>query len=169
MQPQCGTLGANGSNPVYVFAMDCFLESLGQEAANMGMRFLPRGGVVITGGGIPATLLDQIKAGKVLKAYLDQGPFRKIIENIPLYVSCKDDLGMAGVLEIAKRLVSTVTEETLNDHISTSYESVAKSFRDIAPRYDGYQKSPEYIYLPYSRCLLCISIFYHISYDRIGL
>ena len=40
------------------------------------MRFLAHGGVYIAGGGIAAKLIDRIKDGRVLKAYLDQGSRR---------------------------------------------------------------------------------------------
>ena len=45
-----GTSGQPGADPLCVFALDCYLDTLGQEAANMAMRFLARGGVFIAGG-----------------------------------------------------------------------------------------------------------------------
>ena len=36
----------------------------------MAMRFLARGGIYIAGGGIAAKLIDRIRDGRVLKAYL---------------------------------------------------------------------------------------------------
>ena len=44
-----GTSGEQGADPLCVFALDCYLDTLGQEAANMAMRFLARGGVFIAG------------------------------------------------------------------------------------------------------------------------
>ena len=46
-----GTVGTAEADPLCVFAIDCFLDTLGQEAANLAMRFLARGGVYIAGGG----------------------------------------------------------------------------------------------------------------------
>ena len=85
-----------------VKAIDCFLDTLGQEAANLGMRFLARGGVYIAGGGISAKMIDRIKDGRVLRAYLDQGVSSEIVEAIPLFVSDATDLGMKGVLHAAE-------------------------------------------------------------------
>lgn len=68
-----GTDGEPGADPLCVLALDCFLDTLGQEAANMAMRFLSRGGIYIAGGGIAAKLKDRIMDGRVLAAYLDQG------------------------------------------------------------------------------------------------
>jgi glucokinase len=100
-----GTAGEPGADPLCVLAIDCFLETLGQEAANLGMRFLARGGVFIAGGGIAAKLFARIRDGRVLSAYLAQGSASEVIECVPLYVSDATDLGMAGVLSLARSLV----------------------------------------------------------------
>lgn len=81
------------------------LSRQGQEAANMAMRFLARGGIYIAGGGIAAKLIDRIRDGRVLKAYLDQGVSTEVVENCPLYVSDMADMGMAGVRSAARSML----------------------------------------------------------------
>ena len=100
-----GVAGQPGADPTCVLAIDCFLETLGQEAANLGMRFLARGGLFIAGGGIAAKLFDTIQDGRVLRAYLAQGSASEVIECVPLYVSDATDLGMAGVRNLAASMV----------------------------------------------------------------
>ena len=101
-----GTAGRQGEDAHCVFAIDCFLETLGQEAANLAMRFLARGGVWIAGGGIAAKLRDRIMDGRVLRAYLAQGVATEIVENCPLYLSDATDLGMAGVVGAARTMLA---------------------------------------------------------------
>jgi len=96
------TRGEAAADPICSLAIDCFLETLGQEAANMGMRFLARGGVFIAGGGIAAKLFDRIREGRVRGAYLDQGAASDVIKDVPLFVSDMADMGMVGALRAAK-------------------------------------------------------------------
>jgi len=100
-----GTAGQPDADPICVLAIDCFLDTLGQEAANLGMRFLARGGVYIAGGGIASKLFSRIKDGRVRKAYLAQGTASEVIECVPLYVSEATDLGMVGVRSLAQAMV----------------------------------------------------------------
>ena len=100
-----GTTGEPGADPLCIFALDCYLDTLGQEAANMAMRFLARGGVFIAGGGIAAKLVDRIQDGRVLKAYLDQGVSTEVVETCPLYVSDMTDMGMHGIRTAARAVV----------------------------------------------------------------
>ncbi len=71
----------------------------------MAMRFLARGGIYIAGGGIAAKMIDRIRDGRVLKAYLDQGVSTEVVENCPLYVSDMTDMGMAGVRSAASSML----------------------------------------------------------------
>ena len=100
-----GTTGEPGADPLCIFALDCYLDTLGQEAANMAMRFLARGGVFIAGGGIAAKLVDRIQDGRVLKAYLDQGVSTEVVETCPLFVSDMTDMGMHGIRTAARAVV----------------------------------------------------------------
>jgi|EP01047_Picozoa_sp_COSAG01_P058210 glucokinase len=61
---QHGTVGQPEADALCVRAIDCFLETLGMEAGNIGLRFMARGGVYIAGGGLASLLLDRIKDGR---------------------------------------------------------------------------------------------------------
>ena len=100
-----GTAGQLDADPLCVFAIDCYLDTLGQEAANLAMRFLARGGVYIAGGGIAGKMIDRIRDGRVLAAYLEQGVATEVVENCPLYVSDMADMGMEGVRSAARAIV----------------------------------------------------------------
>ena len=96
-----GTAGLPGSDPLCVTAINCFLETLGQEAANLAMRYMARGGVYVAGGGIAPKLCGRIRDGRVRRAYLEQGPASEVVANCPLYVSDATDLGLAGIVNAA--------------------------------------------------------------------
>lgn len=84
-------------------ALDLFLYALGAELGNLALRFLPRGGVMIAGGGIVRKLLTSIKDGRVAKAYLDKGQAAEAYEGIPLLALDVDGdlLGQLGAWQHA--------------------------------------------------------------------
>ena len=48
----------------------------------MAMRFLARGGIYIAGGGIAAKMIDRIRDGRVLQAYMDQGVSTEVVPRV---------------------------------------------------------------------------------------
>ena len=92
-------------DPICTFAINCFLETLGQEAARLAMTFLSVGGVYIAGGGIASKLYNRIQDGTVLRAYLNQGVSTDIVKGVPLYVSKANDMGLSGCLVLARKLL----------------------------------------------------------------
>ena len=50
----------------------------------------------------------------MLRAYLDQGCAREIVENCPLYVSSAADLGMTGALTVAREVLLDEHRKTFN-------------------------------------------------------
>ena len=93
---------AAGTDPVCKLSIDMFLDTLGQEAANLAMRYLAHGGVYIAGGGIAPKLYSRILDGRVKDAYLKQGISSSIVADIPLFVSKQVDMGLAGALALGK-------------------------------------------------------------------
>ncbi len=98
---------AAGDDPVCSLCIDCFLDTLGQEAANMGMRYLAHGGVYIAGGGIAPKMFARIMDGRVRRAYLAQGVSSGIVAGMPLYVSSATDCGLAGALSLGRSMLKS--------------------------------------------------------------
>ncbi|KAK3265756.1 hypothetical protein CYMTET_25612 [Cymbomonas tetramitiformis] len=77
-------------------AVTIFLDILGYEASNFGLKALAKGGVYIAGG-IPPKMKSEIEKGGVLKAFLQEGTrFAPLRAQFPLYVVLDDKIGLLG-------------------------------------------------------------------------
>ena len=86
-------------------AVDIFLEILGAEAANLGLKCLATGGIYIAGG-IPAKMKDSLSNGCLLKSFLRPGSkFCKLRGAFPLYVVLNPEVGILGSKAVALELL----------------------------------------------------------------
>jgi len=86
-------------------AVDIFLEILGAEAANLGLKCLATGGIYIAGG-IPAKMKDSLSNGCLLKSFLRPGSkFSKLRESFPLYIVLNPEVGILGSKAVALELL----------------------------------------------------------------
>ena len=95
--------------PLCVEAVDVFLEILGAECANFGLKLLARGGVYIAGG-IPGKLLPLLRAGAadgggaLQRGFLRAGSrFEAMRAAMPLHVVLAKDPGLDGARALARR------------------------------------------------------------------
>ena len=100
--------GAEGSDELCCKSLDLFLECLGGEAGNVALRCLPRGGVLLGGGGVVPKLLQHIVGGRVAAAYLSKGVTTDAYRGIPLLALevSGDELGQLGAWQHAWQLHS---------------------------------------------------------------
>ena len=99
-----GVRGCPAADELCCRALDLFLAALGSEAANLALRFLPRGGVMLAGGGIVGKLRASIGDGRVTAAYLDKGASVEAYRGIPLLALDAvdgDTLGQLGAWQHA--------------------------------------------------------------------
>ena len=96
----------SGGGKICKAAIDMFLDCLGAEAGNVACRFLPRGGVILAGGGIVPKLLSEISDGRVAASYLNKGSTSDIYRSIPLLALDVDGdvLGLLGSWQHAWQL-----------------------------------------------------------------
>lgn len=89
-------------------AVSLFLQILGQEAANLGLKFLAGGGVYIAGGIPPRLGSDKLLDGTLLNAFLGQHTrFHSVRSSFPLYVvNTTESVGLNGAVERAFRIAS---------------------------------------------------------------
>ena len=86
-------------------AVAIFLQILGAEAANLGLKCLATGGVYVAGG-IPTKILDAIKKGDLLEAFLRPGSkFHQVRSSFPLHVVLHPEIGLLGSSKIARNLL----------------------------------------------------------------
>ncbi len=90
-----GALGID-SCPLCNQVVQLFLEILGSEAGNLGLKLYATAGVYI-GGGILPRLIDRVNLSGLIHAYLDKGKMKSLISSMPLSVIVKNDAALIGV------------------------------------------------------------------------
>ena len=83
-------------------AVDLFVEMYGAEAGNLALRVLPRGGLYVAGG-IAAKILPKLQEGAFMRAFLDKGRLRELLETIPVHVVLDPAVGLYGAATMAFR------------------------------------------------------------------
>lgn len=100
------TLALEGSDPVAVEALDIFIAIVGAEAGHMALRQLSTGGVYVCGGIMPK-VLERVKAGGLLEAFLWKASrFTKLLKHYPLFVVTNEKVGLLGTRAQAIRILS---------------------------------------------------------------
>jgi len=83
--------------PMCVEALDMFVEAYGAEAGNLALRAVATAGIYV-GGGIAPKILDKLRDGTFMRAFVDKGRYRDLLLAMPVYVvlNSKAALGGAG-------------------------------------------------------------------------
>ncbi|KAF8057125.1 glk [Scenedesmus sp. PABB004] len=101
------TAEALEGEPTALAAVDIFLAIIGAEAGAMALRCLARGGVFIAGGIVPR-LMDRVRGGGLLDAFLNRSGrerFTYLLQGMPLFVVTNTRVGIIGSREYALRMV----------------------------------------------------------------
>lgn len=94
---------AEGRDRLCKDTMDTFVDLYGAEAGNLALKLLPFGGLYIAGG-IAAKNLSLMQSGIFLKAMVDKGRMRPLMERIPVHVILNQNVGLLGAALSAARL-----------------------------------------------------------------
>lgn len=84
-----------GKSELCVQALDLFVSIYGQEAGNVGLKFLATGGIFI-GGGIAPKILPAMRSPVFLGAFLAKGRMRPVLEAMPVRVILNEAVGLIG-------------------------------------------------------------------------
>jgi glucokinase len=76
--------------------LNIFVSILGAEASNLALKVMATGGIYL-GGGIPRKILDKLKDGTFMAAFVNKGRFAELLARIPVYVILHDNPGLLGV------------------------------------------------------------------------
>jgi glucokinase len=93
---------ALGDDRLCSLAIDLFVSAYGAEAGDFALRTVATGGLYI-GGGIAPRMLDQLREGTFLRALLDKGRMRGLVERIPVSVIVNPNVGLLGAAARAGR------------------------------------------------------------------
>eukprot|EP00747_Dinoflagellata_sp_TGD_P025251 gnl/TRDRNA2_/TRDRNA2_131124_c1_seq1.p1 gnl/TRDRNA2_/TRDRNA2_131124_c1~~gnl/TRDRNA2_/TRDRNA2_131124_c1_seq1.p1 ORF type:complete len:463 (-),score=85.03 gnl/TRDRNA2_/TRDRNA2_131124_c1_seq1:181-1569(-) len=88
--------------------MDMFVGAFGAEAGVMGLKYMPFGGLYLTGGVTSKTrdfiLGNQGRQSHFMESFLDKGRVSGMLTRIPVYLVRGEDLGERGAVLKATRL-----------------------------------------------------------------
>jgi glucokinase len=93
-------LGTEGTSRAATAAVDRFVSLYGAEAGNLALKSMSLGGVLVCGN-IAGHLLPVLERGGFMKAFLDKGRFRAMLEKVPVAVVTDADVGLAGSTRVA--------------------------------------------------------------------
>lgn len=82
-------------DPLCLKTLEFFVSTYGAEAGNLALKTLPFGGVYIAGGIAPKNLA-LIQQGSFLKAFLEKGRLKPVLERIPVHVVLNPQVGLIG-------------------------------------------------------------------------
>lgn len=89
------------SSELCMNTLTTFVSILGAECGNMALKTLAYGGVYL-GGGIPPKIVEKLKDGSFIAAFLNKGRFASTLIKIPVYVILKEEPGLFGAACYAK-------------------------------------------------------------------
>ena len=89
-----------GSDPIAVHALRLFARIYGQQAGNLALTCLARGGVYLAGG-IAQYILPFLQDGAFLHAFRSKGRMEPVLREIPVHVILNPRVGLLGAALVA--------------------------------------------------------------------
>lgn len=80
---------------------DMFVSAYGAEAGNLALKMLSVGGLYV-GGGIAPRILEKLKDGTFVKAFIDKGRLSQLLVNTPLRVILESRTALIGAAAYAE-------------------------------------------------------------------
>ncbi len=81
-------------------ALDLWVSVYGAEAGNLALKAMATGGIFL-GGGISPQILPKLTGPLFMRAFLEKGRLRSLLENIPVHVITNDKAGLLGAARCA--------------------------------------------------------------------
>ena len=86
-----------------VRTIDMFISLYGSEAGNLALKTLPTGGLYVTGG-IAPRLIEKLRHGSFMHAFLDKGIMTSVLEKVHVSVVMNSEVGLLGARRLAQDL-----------------------------------------------------------------
>mmetsp|Transcript_27710 Transcript_27710/g.52199 ORF Transcript_27710/g.52199 Transcript_27710/m.52199 type:complete len:408 (-) Transcript_27710:348-1571(-) len=85
-------------------AAQIMISAYGAEVGNASLKFIPTGGIYVTGGLTPKNIgLIQGADSPFMKAYLDKGRLSALLDTVPIFAVMTEDIGLRGARVCAER------------------------------------------------------------------
>ncbi len=95
----------DGSSSLCFETMKIFSGAYGAEAGNIALKVLATGGIYL-GGGIAPKILQTLRNGTFLQAFLDKGRLSPLLQSIPVRVILDDTCALLGAAAYAEASAS---------------------------------------------------------------
>jgi glucokinase len=90
----------SGTSRLAVQALDLWISVYGAEAGNLALKTMATGGVFL-GGGISPKILSKLTGPLFMRAFVEKGRLRPLLESIPVHVITNDKAGLLGAARCA--------------------------------------------------------------------
>jgi glucokinase len=90
----------NSTNPLAEQALDLWISVYGAEAGNLALKAMATGGIFL-GGGISPKIIPKLTGPLFMRAFLEKGRLRSLLENIPVQVITNDGAALLGAARYA--------------------------------------------------------------------
>jgi glucokinase len=90
----------DGTCELCVEALDLFTSMYGAEAGNLALKLMATGGIYI-GGGIAPKIVEKLRSGTFMKAFVAKGRMRPLMLSIPVRVVLNDRAALIGAARYA--------------------------------------------------------------------
>jgi glucokinase len=98
-----GEHGVRGSDAACEHAVDMFVSLYGAEAGNLALKVLPHGGLFVAGG-IAPKLIEKLRDGSFMHAFLDKGRLSSTLQRLHVAVVVNPRVGLLGARRRASEL-----------------------------------------------------------------
>jgi glucokinase len=98
-----GEHGGRGTDAACERALDMFVSLYGAEAGNLALKVLPLGGLYVAGG-IAPKIIDKLRDGSFMRAFLDKGRLSTTLERVRVSVVMNPRVGLLGARKHASAL-----------------------------------------------------------------
>ncbi len=90
----------DGTEALAEKALDLWISVYGAEAANLALKVMATGGLFLAGG-ISPKILSKLKGPAFMRAFVEKGRLRPLVESIPVQVITNDKAGLLGAARCA--------------------------------------------------------------------
>ncbi len=90
----------SGSDPLATKALDLWISVYGAEASNLALKIMATGGLFLAGG-ITPKILPKLTGPAFMKAFLEKGRLRPLVEAMPVHVVMNEKAGLLGAARCA--------------------------------------------------------------------
>ncbi len=102
----------DGSNRLAEQALDLWISVYGAEAGNLALKVMATGGIFLSGG-ITPKILPKLGGPLFMRAFLEKGRLRSLLEAVPVQVIINDKAGLLGAARCAAARSSNGRREAL--------------------------------------------------------